>query len=227
MARNKALIADLFSSALGLVFCCIATVTPGFFINQERRESIFYCHYKEYGSDSWSTNTYVAYDKEHDTNGYSQLSMLGLQLESLITVVLGGFGWLILLSNIMKKAPIPSMFLTGGIFLLVAVSEFAVLVICISVNLREIAYVSNPRNSHYNLEDLSVEVPYSLILAGFGIILILIAVVRIFIRNKRYQLSTEIHHEMSFEPRSNIREFIIVSQHLRGEDERCITEDRV
>ncbi|XP_062600073.1 uncharacterized protein LOC134261670, partial [Saccostrea cucullata] len=120
MARNKALITDLFSSALGLAFCGVATVTPGFFITRNGRMSIFYFNYKEFGSDSWSTKTYLAYDEEHDTNGSTQLSMLDVQLESLLTLVLGGFGWLIPLSNTMKKSPIPLMFLTGGIFLLVA-----------------------------------------------------------------------------------------------------------
>ncbi|XP_062610482.1 uncharacterized protein LOC134272250 isoform X1 [Saccostrea cucullata] len=225
MARNKALIADLFSSALGLVFSGIAIVTPGFFIIQNQRMSIFYVNYKESGSDSWSTKTYQAYDEEHYTNGSTQLSMLDVQLESLLTLVLGGVGWLILLSNSRKTAPIPLRCLTGGIFLLVAATtEFAVLVRFIAVNASHIALVSKFEKSYGSLELLNVEVPYSLILAGFGITLILVALVRIFIRNKRYQLTTAIHHQMSNDPRSYVK---IDSQHLTDEDERCNTEVRV
>ncbi|XP_062610478.1 uncharacterized protein LOC134272246 [Saccostrea cucullata] len=163
--------------------------------------SIFYFIYKESGSDSWSTKTYLADDEELDTNGFIQLSMLDVQLESLLTLVLGGFGWLVLLSNTRKTAPIPLMCLTGGIFLLVAATtEFAVLLRFIAVNTSEIALVSKFKKSYDSLERPNVEVPISLILAGFGNTYILIAVVRIFIRIKRYQLTTENHHQMSNNP---------------------------
>ncbi|XP_062610484.1 uncharacterized protein LOC134272250 isoform X3 [Saccostrea cucullata] len=195
MARNKALIADLFSSALGLVFSGIAIVTPGFFIIQNQRMSIFYVNYKESGSDSWSTKTYQAYDEEHYTNGSTQLSMLDVQLESLLTLVLGGVGWLILLSNSRKTAPIPLRCLTGGIFLLVAASsEFAVLIRFIVLNTSHSAVKTNLQKLFDSLRLSKVKVPISLIVAGFGITLIFIAVVRIFIRYKRNQLTSEIHH---------------------------------
>ncbi|XP_062613837.1 uncharacterized protein LOC134275587 [Saccostrea cucullata] len=187
MARNKVLVADLFSAALGLVFCGIAIVTPGFFINQNKRMSIFYFNYKETGSDSWSTKTYLVYDKEHDTNGLNQLSMIDAQLESLITVVLGGIGWLILLSNTMKKAPIPVMFLTGGIFLLVAVTlEFALLLrfigMCMLIFLQSIWF------------------PYSFVLVSVSFALHLYSVVVILIRYKRGSEEGNIDNQMTENP---------------------------
>ncbi|XP_062610483.1 uncharacterized protein LOC134272250 isoform X2 [Saccostrea cucullata] len=195
MARNKALFTDLLSSGLGLAFCAVATVTPGFLINENQKMSIFYFIYKEIGSNSWSTKTYLAYDKEHDTKGLNQRSMLYVQLECLLTLVLGGFGWLVLLSNTRKTAPIPLRCLTGGIFLLLAASsEFAVLIRFIVLNTSHSAVKTNLQKLFDSLRLSKVKVPISLIVAGFGITLIFIAVVRIFIRYKRNQLTSEIHH---------------------------------
>ncbi|XP_061178419.1 uncharacterized protein LOC133187065 [Saccostrea echinata] len=207
-------------------------ITPGFLIDQDRKSSIFYFSQKKSESDSWSTKSYLAYDEENDTHGTEQLSMIDVQLECILAVVLGGFGWLILLSNSMKKAPFPPMFLTGGIFLLVAVtSEFAVLVRFLATNAAHAAFLSRLETiimpSLLDKSSYFIGVPYSLILAGFGIILILFAVVRIFIRHKRYQLPTEMYKHMSYEPWSNMREFRIVSQQLTGDVESNLIENRV
>ncbi|XP_062584143.1 uncharacterized protein LOC134245925 [Saccostrea cucullata] len=171
---------ELLSSAIGLILCIVATALPGFIIEEVSQLSIFYardCDRQE--TDKCSTSSYVALDEKYKFNGALQLSMIDVQIESLLAVAAGGVGWSILFwNNTKRKASIPSTFVIGGILLLVAVtSEFAVLVRFIATN-------ASKKATHG--KEFSFGVPYSLILVGFGIVFMLVAVIRNFYLNIRH-----------------------------------------
>ncbi|XP_062615606.1 uncharacterized protein LOC134277302 [Saccostrea cucullata] len=161
--------------------------------------SIFYARMCVY--DKCSTSSYVDLDEKNETKGQLQLSMIDVQIESLLAIVLGGVGWLILFWNTKRKVSIPSMFVIGGILLLVAVtSEFAVL-------LRFIA--TNASRKASQGKDSALGFPYSLILVGFGIVFMLVAVIRsfvFFIRNEHNEDNTKTYQQTEDEPGRNITE---------------------
>ncbi|XP_061178538.1 uncharacterized protein LOC133187189 [Saccostrea echinata] len=189
---------ELLSSATGLILCVVATALPGFFTEENSKLSIFYGRICI--SDKCSTSSYVALDEEHNTDGTFQLSMIDVQIESLFAIVFGGVGWLILFWSSKNEVSIPSKFVTAGILLLVAVtSEFAVFIRFIAMNASRIASQGKSSSS-------SIGIPYSLILAGFGIIFILFAVIRSFILYIRHEGATKTNQQMVEEPWSSITE---------------------
>ncbi|XP_062568183.1 uncharacterized protein LOC134230401 [Saccostrea cucullata] len=78
---------------------------PGFITEEVSQFSIFYardCDRQE--TDKCSIRSYVALDEKYKLNGALRLSMIDVQIESLLAVDLGGVGWSILFLEYQKES---------------------------------------------------------------------------------------------------------------------------